>query len=189
MASSIRNLLVLGLIAACMPVISAAPATKAKKIEAKTTKKTVTKTKGFSLKTKAIAAVSVVATVAIAYLVYRYKTGKTEVTLDDILRYEPQQAPAYQVPAGQAGRLMRNLEAHNENFQQAMRNAENRANIEALFNNDEFAELMEGRLANYIGIQLAALFNDAQILDVSAQPNFSQSVINRFRESLRKIEQ
>jgi len=152
------------------------------------TQKTTKKSSRWSFKAKAIAAASVVAAGIIAVIIYKLKNRQPgEISLDELFKFEQQAQPQQNVPAGRAGQLMQGL-VHNPNYQQAMRNPASRANIEQLFHNEEFVALMAGRLGQYIEVQLPAIFNDAQILDVSAQADFAQRVIDRFNEVQRKID-
>lgn len=172
MKKTLKLTLLAGLVLSSINIADATHAPN--KIEKTAPKKHRAKsTNGWSLKAKAIAAFSVVATGVALYLAYKLKTQTSEISLDDILKFEKQNnAPAYQVPSGRAGQLMQNIIAHSEPCQEAMQNPVSRANIEALFNSEELGELLGTRLGDLLGEQLAALFNDRGIVEMSAHPAF-----------------
>lgn len=145
-------------------------------------------TNGWSLKAKAIAALSIAASSVALYLAYKLKTQSSEISLQDILKYDKQNhVPAYQIPAGRAGQLMHNIIAHSEPCHEAMQNPVSRGNIEALFNSEELAELLGLRLGDLLGEQLAALFNDRGMIEMSAHPDFVRLTLGELHRRHMKV--
>jgi hypothetical protein len=71
-----------------------------------------------------------------------------------------------------------------EPCQEAMRNAQSQANIEALFNNEEFIALMNHERFGYIcEVRINALFNDRIIVQASTQPDFIERTLIMLRAS------
>lgn len=162
--------LVAGLMLTGITTIDAAPA-QIKPAPAKVVKKQPSRK--WSLKTKALAALGVVATAAVAYLAYRYRISKQESSIiDETIRFERPVEPAYQVPAGRPRALFNYSRYQSENFQQAMRNPQSAHNIEQLFNDERFVALINNPRADLVEERLRAAFNTPAIINMSAYDNF-----------------
>lgn len=180
MKRTLSFLLLIVLMTSCIGNVSAAP-----KVQAKTTKTSATTiSKGWSKKAKVFAtACTIVGGCIATYLLYRKWLSNVTSKRDANALYEferQQNDPRYQIPAGRPGQLMHNILANNVPCQEAMRNLENRANIERLFNNEEFRGLIEGRFGGFCEEQMIALFNEPAIIQMSAQPNFDAMVLAEF---------
>lgn len=147
--------------------------------------------KGWSVKAKVIAALGVVATGIGLYVAWKRYTA-TDKDFEILKQYEKRQenVDKYQIPAGRAGRLMHHVLALHEPCQKAMRNPDSQANIERLFNNEEFIGLMDNERFGYIcEARINALFNDPLVIQASTQPDFIQGTLNMLRVSIGKPQQ
>lgn len=185
MKNIIHRILITALMISCIGTVDAAQTNEKSKqtkvVKTKSLKPAVQTKKGWSVKAKVIAALGVVATGIGLYLAYRkFKSAHDENKQYDALHaFEKQQQEVlkYQIPNGNAGELMQYLEAHHENFQQAMANPQGRANIENLFNDQRFIAHMEGPRGAWFRQQLVREFNQEAILNNVAQANFVDAII------------
>lgn len=163
----------------CISTVDAVQ-TKDKNKNAKVVQST---SKGWSVKAKVFAALGLAATGLGLYLAWKkLATGDTD--LDVLTQYarNEQNAEKYQIPAGRAGRLMHHVLAHHEPCREAMGNAQSQANIEGLFNNEEFMALMNHERFGYIcEARINALFNDWIIVQASARPDFIERTLIMLR--------
>jgi hypothetical protein len=157
-----------------------------------TGKKVVKSTsQGWGIKAKVITALGVVATGIGLYVAWKKYTA-TDKDLEILKQFEKNQENVgkYQIPAGRAGRLMHHVLALYEPCQEAMRNPESQANIEALFNNEEFIGLINHERFGYIcEAQINAFFNGQIFVQTHAHPNFVQGTLNMLRASIRQSNQ
>lgn len=177
MKTIIQKLLVVALIATNMSPIAAQKA-DTKSAKGQPAKSVISK--GFSWKTKLYTALGIAGTAAIAYMIYKFQT-RPDKDLEELYAFDMHNSPKTRVENGRAGRMLFDLQAQSENFQEAMRDPQRAQNIRALFNDPDFVELVNDPGAGVREALLRGEFNKPDIIQNSSDENFVQNMMNGIR--------